>query len=443
VERERYIDNLRPFVTSQGLFDELLARTGDDRPLSSDGVDAPYRLSVGTYEGHRDEHAEHAEQEALPTPHTAFAALCHNVLGVRVGYLIAVGPLSPLVGPPLAYPTGQDVKLPPITEVTGKLETPQTMYVPLDPARWGGAMWAVPLWSERGLIGVMLLGEKLDGGLYAQEEIEIARATGERLIDTQASAQLAQRLMHLQRQRLAESQVLDRRARRVLHDDVLPLLHTALLELMSADGGGKSVGRRAKPDQAGQVAIADGAGNRDAALANLSEAHHLISDLLRDMPSTAAPEIGRLGLVGALRKVVSEEFQGAFDTVEWQVDPQALDKAAAVSPLSTEVLYYAAREAIRNSARYAGQEEHGKPLHLKVAVMWHDGLEIVVEDDGAGITSGARDQDDAGPANGHTSRSGSGQGLALHSTMMAVVGGSLGVESAPGEYTRVALSLPE
>ena len=88
-------------------------------------------------------------------------------------------------------------------------------------------VWAVPLWSERGLIGVLLLGDKRDGGLYTQEEIEIARASGERLIDTQASAEMARRLMALQRQRLADSQVLDRRARRVLHDDVLPRLHTA------------------------------------------------------------------------------------------------------------------------------------------------------------------------------------------------------------------------
>jgi signal transduction histidine kinase len=234
---------------------------------------------------------------------------------------------------------------------------------------------------------------------------------------------------------LAESQVLDRRARRVLHDDVLPLLHTALLELMSVESVAKPVGRRAKAEQAGQTAVIDEAGNRQAALANLSEAHHLISDLLRDMPSTAAPEIGRLGLVGALRKVVSEEFSAAFDSVEWQVDPQALERAGDISPLSTEVLYYAAREAIRNSARYARQGEQGKPLHLKVAVLWHEGLEIVVEDDGAGIEGGNQTL-------ASDSRSGSGQGLALHSTMMAVVGGSLGVESAPDEYTRVSLSLP-
>jgi len=38
---------------------------------------------------------------------------------------------------------------------------------------------------------------------------------------------------------------------------------------------------------------------------------------------------------------------------------------------------------------------------------------------------------------------GGGQGLILHSTMMAVVGGSLALESAPGLPTRVALYLPE
>src|SRR5439155_10768663 len=92
-------------------------------------------------------------------------------------------------------------------------------------------IWAVPLWGERGLIGALLLGEKRDGGLFTEEEIEIARASGERLIDTQASVEMAQRLMSLQRRRMAESQVLDRRARRVLHDDVLPQLHTAMLAL--------------------------------------------------------------------------------------------------------------------------------------------------------------------------------------------------------------------
>src|SRR5690606_36238036 len=128
-----------------------------------------------------------------------------------------------------------------------------------------GALWAVPLWSDRGLTGLLLLGDKSDGGLYTQEEIEIARAAGERLIDTQASAELARRLLALQRQRLAESQVLDRRARRVIHDDVLPQLHAALLRLPPGP-----------PD-----------GDVRPLLAGI---HRQLSDLLRAMPATPPPE---------------------------------------------------------------------------------------------------------------------------------------------------------
>ncbi|HET9496110.1 MAG TPA: ATP-binding protein, partial [Chloroflexia bacterium] len=412
-ERERYIDHLRPFVTSQRLYEELLAGGAEAVP----DVDAV----------------------------APFNALCRDVLGVKTAYLAAVGPLSPLAGPPLTYPPGRNPKLPPLTEITGRLESAQTMYLPLDPARWSGAVWAVPLWSERGLIGVMLLGEKLDEGLFAQEEIEIARATGERLIDAQASAQMAQRLMALQRQRLAESQVLDRRARRVLHDDVLPLLHTAMLSLMS--GEGRKPGDGSASQQPAQPSI-------DL----LADAHHRISDLLREMPPTVAPDIARLGLVKALRKAVEEDFAGAFDSVEWQVDPAVTDALSDISPLSAEVVFYAAREAIRNASRY-GRDNPTRPLHLRVAVVWRGGLEILVEDDGVGLPLGA--EAEPAPANGHAGNGangvtpaeealttpngtagGSGQGLALHSTMMAVVGGSLSTESVPGEYTRVVLSLP-
>jgi hypothetical protein len=69
------------------------------------------------------------------------------------------------------------------------------MIVSLDPSAYKGAIWGVPLWSQRGLIGALLLGEKGDGSLYTQEEIEIARVSGERLIDTQASAELGRRLL--------------------------------------------------------------------------------------------------------------------------------------------------------------------------------------------------------------------------------------------------------
>jgi signal transduction histidine kinase len=452
-ERDRYISNLRPFVTSQGLYDELLA-TNDERRTTNDeqdGKEGRRQKAEGSHgqvpdlrrpEGTRIRSASPDVDATAP-----FHALCRDVLGVKVAYLVAVGPLSPLVGPPLTYPTGQQAKLPPLTEITDALDSPQTLYVPVDPARYGGAAWAVPLWSERGLIGVLLLGEKGDQGLFAQEEIEIARATGERLIDTQASTQMAQRLMVLQRQRLAESQVLDRRARRVLHDDVLPLLHTAMLALASDE-------RRKTKDER-YVPSSSGVGHSSSdAVALLGDAHRQISDLLRDMPPTIAPEMARLGLVGALRKAVDEELAEAFDDVSWQIDPQVAQHAGDVSPLAAEVIYYAAREAIRNAARYGRSGDTSRPLHLKIAVLWRNGLEILVEDDGVGLGSGTNGRKtkelEVSDGNGHSNEvsrvngksGGSGHGLALHSTMMAVVGGSLSAESVPGEYTRVVMSLP-
>ena len=38
---------------------------------------------------------------------------------------------------------------------------------------------------------------------------------------------------------------------------------------------------------------------------------------------------------------------------------------------------------------------------------------------------------------------GSGQGLALHSTLMAVVGGTLTAESESDTHTRITLTLPQ
>jgi signal transduction histidine kinase len=374
-EREHTIGRLRPFVASQRLYDHLLTHS----PSAPPDVDVV----------------------------TPFRALCDDVLGARVAYLAALGPLAPLVGPPLVYPEGTATALPRLGEVAACCDSPQTMCVPLE-GQPGGARWAVPLWSERGLVGALLLGDKRDEGPYTQEEIEIARAVGERLIDTQASAEMARRLMALQRQRLADSQVLDRRARRALHDDVLPRLHTAMLALS----------QRHVPDETAE------------ALESLADVHRRLSNLLREMPTAVAPEVARLGLVGALRQAVDDELGHAFDAVTWEVEPQAEREAQAIPALTGEVLFYAAREAIRNAGHHGRGPDSGRTLHLRLAVAWHDGLTILVEDDGVGLENG-------GPAG-----EGSGQGLALHSTMMAVVGGSLAVESLPGAYTRVTLALP-
>lgn len=378
-ERERTIDSLRPFLTSQRLYEQLLTQAD----LSAVDITAP------------------------------FHALCANVLDARMAYLTAVGPLAPLVGPPLVYPPTHQPALPPLADITNQLQNPQAP-IPLDPDQHGGVVWAVPLWSERGLIGLFLLGRKWGNGLYTQEEIDVARVSGERLIDTKASAEMARRLMDLQRERLASTQIIDQQTRRVLHDDILPEIQMAIITLGSQTAHNDVVGE---------------------AVHTLTRAHKQISNLLRDMPTTKAPEVARLGLVAALQQAVDQEFAQAFDEVAWQVTETAVAQAKTIPTLTAEVIFYAAREAVRNAAKYGRGEGLARPLRLTIsAITWENGLRIQVEDNGVGLIDGG--------GTAVLPPQGSGHGLALHSTMMAVIGGELAVESIPGQLTRVVLSLP-
>ncbi|MBK8986796.1 MAG: hypothetical protein IPM39_12105 [Chloroflexi bacterium] len=375
VERERYIAQLRPFITSNRLYDQLLTQS------------TPQEMDLGP----------------------AFRTLCTDVLDARLAYLAALGPMAPLVGPPLTFPHRENFTLPPLTDIAAQFSSPTTMTILLDPRRYQGAVWAVPLWSERGLIGVFLLGEKRGGGLYTQEEIEIARVSGERLIDTQASAEMARRLMLVQRERLAQTQIIDQQTRRVLHDDILPALQAAMIKMSSSQLNGEAA----------------------QAVETLTAVHRQISDLLHDMPTITAPDVARLGLLPALQRAVDNEFRAAFDAVHWRISPAAQAKSPQIPNLTAEVVFYAAREAVRNAARYGRGDGQKRPFTLTFTADWQDGLLLTLEDNGVGLEMTS-----------HNNK-GSGQGLALHSTMMAVVGGTLAVESAPDQHTRVILSLPQ
>jgi len=365
-ERERLITALRPFVASDQVYDSVL--TASETP----------RIEAETQ--------------------TAFVDLARDLLKVKLAYLWPAGGFSSLVTP-LSYPP----PLPPDLawdELLAEFAASQARYLPLDPEAWQRAHWALPLRNSRGLIGLLLLGEKQDGGLFSQEEMEIARAGGERLLDNIATAHLAQRLMSLQRQRFVTHQVLDQQSRRTLHDEILPNLHTALLNLSG---------------EAGDLA---------KAREQLAEAHRRISALLREMPAGADSPVGKIGLLPALRQMLAREFAADFAEIDWQIAPEAERRAAEIPTLSGEVIYYAAKEIIRNAARHGRGEEAGAPLNLQVSLNWHKGLELGLADNGVGLPES--------PTSG-------GQGLALHGTMLMVIGGTLALADQPGGQGTVAL----
>lgn len=374
-DRQSFISALRPFITSQQLYDHLFQPDAD----------------AGT-----DIHKEDPLQ-----------ALCVNVLGAGWACLMPAGPLAELFGSPICFP--ENLQPPEIKPENFLPEvSPETLYHPilLSGDRPG---WGIPLRNVRGLCGVLLLGEKQDGGLYSQEEMETARLAGERLMDLKASAEISRRLMILQRRQLAEGQVLDRQVRRALHDDILPRLHAVLLELSNTGPAVQS------PD----------------VITTLSETHQQIANLLHDLPAPYVPQLERLGLVGSLQTSIDHELRGAFESVTWQVAPQASQRLPDLPSLQGGVIFFAAREAIRNAARHGRRRSPDLPLELHISIEWKNGLIIGIMDNGSGI----KDHNGQDNAAGH--------GLALHSTLMAVIGGTLEVNSQIGQYTCVTLWLPD
>ena len=259
-----------------------------------------------------------------------------------------------------------------------------------------------PLGSAR-----LLLGHKVGGGDYTAEEMDVARAAMQRIADLVAGEQVARLTMSLLRRRIAEVKVLSAQNRRVLHDDVLPQLHAAILRL-------------------------EVCGDPEA-MAALADAHKTLSAMVRQMGAAVPERLEREGLVVALRRALEHDFRDAFESVEWRVDESAVRRITRdVPPFVGEVVFAAAQEAIRNAARHGRGDDSTRPLRLTIEMDWLEGLRLVVRDDGVGVT-----------ASNSQSNGGTGSGLLFHSTMLAVVGGWMRVESAAGPGTSVIIVVPE
>ncbi|MBU1879988.1 MAG: ATP-binding protein, partial [Chloroflexi bacterium] len=369
-DHEAFVAALRPFIASTGPHEQLLS-------------DAPAEAGV----------------------HDLFQTLCRDVLGAdRAGMLLAG--LTENAGPrwigyrwdpmpaidPAAWPAADD-----------------------GPVRLDAHTWALPLADRRGAVGALILGPRARGGDYTAEEMDVARAAGERILDVVAGAQVARVMADLVRQRIAEAQVMSARNKRVLHDEALPQLHLALLHLATIE--------------AGAPALAEA---RDA----LTQAHRTISDLMRDMAVAAPHHLDRDGLAVALQRALAHDFAGDFDAVEWQVS-----ETPDLSPFVAQVVFYAAQEAVRNAARYGHGGDPARPLHLTIAMTQAGGeFRLVVHDDGVGLRTIQKTSEVSRKRTSEVS-GGTGTGLIFHHAMLALVGGTLTVESRPGHGTSATITI--
>ncbi|MEI8130852.1 MAG: hypothetical protein WCG34_00365 [Leptolinea sp.] len=344
---------------------------------------------------------EHEPGEMGGDLQTSFEAICSQVLDSRKTVLIPVGVLANFLPVRISFPPQTE---PPINFYTdlkpGQLNQNMDPRL-LIPAESGGFHWAVPLQSSRGLEGWLFIGERNDGGFYTMEDIKVARSASERLMDIQTAAEVARRLVVLQRKQQIETRLLDQKARQVLHDEILPLLHTALLM-----------------------------DPKSPAASQITAAHKQISQLLREAPPPPPADIASNGLFSVLKKTAQNEAVFLHANLVFEVDPQVEAAASRLPPEAAETLFYAVRECLRNIQRHT-QIEDGQPIDINVSGSSNGALQIIIENNGAAIIT-----------NGNNMVSSSGQGLSLHNALLAVFGGGLRLEHLENGNTKVSISLP-
>jgi len=200
------------------------------------------------------------------------------------------------------------------------------------------------------------------------------------------------------------------RLSRELHDGTAQLLTYLLL----------------RTETVGQLVAAD---RRSEALAELEGLRAAADDLyvdVRESISGLRTQVVERGLAATLREYAAEF--GERHDIEVGLD---LDEMPPVPPLVAFHLFRVAQEALANVRKHA----HGRHAWLAIRCSAPARLTLSVADDGHGFDPGA-----GGPANEGGGRR--GFGLETMRERADALGGSLHIESWPGEGTRVSVSVP-
>ena len=405
-----------------------------------------------------------------------FFHLCHDVLGVECAYLaVLTGTVrrsfsyrwpSDLVPVPLWSKISRRASGDLPAELSARLGN-----IPATPVSQGRRIqvyvndqplivWIVPIYNERGLAATLYLGPREDGVVFTDEDMDLAHACGQRILDTLGDHEAMQAVASLLRRRVVDVKLLGAQQRRVLHDEILPQMHLALLQLEmlrsqpeSGQPGVRLVDKtfvpascvsgeaRASENEMGDPQTMDvlsqarkRAAAVDEAIAIISDTHRRLASMMRATAPGAPHRLERDGLINAMQTMLEQDFQQAFDQIEWSVTEETAARIdEVVSPAIAELVFAAVQEALRNAARHGRGADVHRDLYLTISATWQPAdpsLEIIVADNGVGIASADE------------STTGTGGGLLTHSALLAIAGGSLTIKSTPGEGVTVRIGLP-
>ena len=160
----------------------------------------------------------------------------------------------------------------------------------------------------------------------------------------------------------------------------------------------------------------------ETARENLADARRLVRDLADRAPRTTLEQ--------ALRGVIaSAESLGGTPRWELRIDGTPLP----LEPAQVETLHRAAQSLVANVQRHAEAQRCVLTL-----ARWPDRVSLDVVDDGRGFDPAAVGTPAVAPADG----TGGGEGLRLLRSRLERAGGTVAIDSSPGEGTAVGLTLP-
>src|SRR6266568_6155354 len=382
-----------------------------------------------------------------------FFHLCEDVLAVECARLVVMAgqvrrsfsyrwPGDAWVGKSTGIPMS-----PPASALVGALGgdthpysgRPHARRVQMTVNRQAMICWVLPIYDELGLVATLYLGPRQDGAVFTDEDMDLAHACGQRILDTLSDHEAMQAVAGLLRRRIVDVKLLGAQQRRVLHDDILPQMHLALLHLETLRS---FIHSDSLPSPQEEVNTSSPGQVLNEAVDMISDAHRRLAALMRATAPGAPHRLERDGLMDAICAILQQDFQHAFDEVEWCVSEETAHCIDEVTPPAiAELIFAAVQEALRNAARHArGTDVHRRlRLTLKASCSQpgsqpgsqpEPNLEVVVADDGVGIISAS------------SSTTGTGGGLLTHSALLAIAGGNLTVKSAPGEGVTVRIVLP-
>ncbi|HLZ55955.1 MAG TPA: ATP-binding protein [Ktedonosporobacter sp.] len=281
--------------------------------------------------------------------------------------------------------------------------------------------WVVPIYDELGLVARLYLGPREDGSVFTDEDMDLAHACGQRILDTLRDHEAMLVVAGLLRRRIVDVKLLGAQQRRLLHDEILPQMHLSLLRLETLRPFVSNDSAASSPD---------GSALQEA-ISGISDAHRRLAAMMRATATSAPHRLERDGMMHAIHTMIEQDFQHSFDHVSWEVSEETMHRIdEVIPPAVAELIFAAVQEALRNAARHARGSDVHRRLGLVVRASCNPHLEVIVADDGVGIHAAS------------SSTTGTGGGLMTHRALLAIAGGSLTIKSASDEGVIVRIFLP-